>query len=85
MGNVVDLRQRREQKAAEEHSRALVVFEYAALLARQRNPALLRLIDDVFGAGEVERRVQDTLAPREVTTAQSFASRRRAPLSPSAV
>jgi len=75
MGNVVSLRERAERKQAEEHARALVLSELAAVLVRQQSPALLRLIAETFGPDEVERRVQATISPRRMTDAPRHVSK----------
>jgi hypothetical protein len=62
MGNVVALSNYRNRRAAEEHVRALVLFECAAHLARQNHAGLNALVDEVFGAGWVEQRIVETLS-----------------------
>ena len=66
MGDVISLGARREQRDAEQHARALVLFECAVNLARQEDPGLLRLVEQTFGATWLEDRVRATSAPRRI-------------------
>lgn len=64
MGKLISLQERRDAVVAEEHARALVLFECAAILARRRDSGLMHLVNEAFGADEIERRIQATLSPR---------------------
>lgn len=64
MSEVISLAERRQKRSAEEHARALVIFECAAALARQAHPGLLRLIEQSYGHEWLATRVQETLTPR---------------------
>lgn len=65
MADVISLAERRQKRTAEEHARALVMFECAAALARQSHPALLQLIEQSYGREWIEQRVKETLTPRK--------------------
>lgn len=79
MADIVSLQEVRDRRNAEEHARALVVFECAAALARQNHPQLLQLIEQAFGAGWVDERVRETLTPRRQTDAPLHPTSRRLP------
>lgn len=61
MSNVISLHAYRERQLAEEHAKALVVFECAAILARRGDPALIALVEEVFGSDFVDERVVESL------------------------
>jgi hypothetical protein len=82
MGDVVSLGERRERQLAEQHARALVMFECAANLARQAHPGLVELIREQFGDNWVEERVQATVSPRRVSDAPRYVPARRRPATP---
>lgn len=79
MADVISLEQRRQRRIAEEHARALVMFECAAALARQAHPALMQLIEQSYGREWIDQRVKETLTPRRrrepTTSASKKASR----------
>lgn len=79
MSEVISLSERRERRVAEEHARALVLFECASQLARQSHPGLLSLIEESFGSSWVEERVRDTLTPQRMESAPLHTSARRRP------
>lgn len=76
MGEVVDLQERRERKHAEDHARALILFECASILARREHPGLVRLINEVFGEAEIELRVKATAIPKKKVSNEGRSSRR---------
>lgn len=77
MGTVVSLQERREQQAVQDHARALVLFECAAILARRRHPALMQLIEESFGREEIEQRIKATVSPQRADDAPMHQSTRR--------
>jgi hypothetical protein len=76
MGDVISLQERREKRSLEEHARALVLFECAAILARRRHSALLRVVEDAFTPEEIEDRVQATMTPRRMVGTERYVARR---------
>jgi hypothetical protein len=80
MAELISLAERRERRAAEEHARALVIFECAAALARQNHAGLLDLIQLAYGPQWVEERVRETLAPVHHTDAPRHAASVRTPV-----
>ncbi len=79
MADVVSLAEVRQRREAEEHARALVLFECAAALARQSHPGLLRVIEEAYGTDWIAARVRETLTPRRQTDAPVHARTRRSP------
>lgn len=79
MPNVISIREVRERREAEEHAEALVLYECATTLARQNNPALRRVIDEVFGKTFVDERVREAVEPRVRNEAPKHPSARRRP------
>lgn len=69
MGAVISLHERKERLVAEEHARALVLFECAAHLARTAHPGLVDLINEAFGPEFIEERVRNATTPRLMTDA----------------
>lgn len=72
MSEVISLSDVRERRVAEQHARALVMFECAASLARQAHPALMQLIEQSFGTEWINARVRETVTPRRRTDAPSI-------------
>jgi len=81
MGEVVSLAAVRNRRAAEEHVRALLLFECASTLARREDPELLALVTRRFGPDWFEARVAASLSNRaesaEVPAPRAARSSRR--------
>jgi hypothetical protein len=72
MGEVISLQERIDQRAAEEHARALVLFECASILARRRHPGLLKLVEQAFTREELQERTRALLLPRRMRQAEKY-------------